>query len=157
MLPDDRVARFVNDNFVPVKVHVREQREDFRRLGDRYGAHWTPTLVEIDPEGVPQHRIEGFLPAEELIAQLELGLAHAAFKRGDFAEAARRFQDVSDRFAATDSAPEATYWAGVSRYKDTDDGEELIRTAEEFTRRYQDSTWAKKASVWAKARVQREP
>lgn len=47
-------------------------------------------------------------------------------------------------------APEALYWAGVSRYKATNDAAALAGTADAFARRYQDSVWAKKASVWKK-------
>jgi len=37
-----------------------------------------------------------------------------------------------------------------SRYKATNDAAALAGTAEAFSRRYQDSVWAKKASVWKK-------
>ena len=40
-------------------------------------------------------------------------------------------------------------WAGVARYKATGDAAALKDTAERFKKRYADSTWAKKASVWA--------
>jgi len=53
-----------------------------------------------------------------------------------------------DRFPQSDAAPEALYWARVSHYKGKGDASALGATAREFTRRYQDSSWAKKASVW---------
>lgn len=149
MYPDERVARFVTTNFLPARVHLKEQAEDYRRLGERYGAQWTPTLLVIDPGGTERHRIEGFLPAEDLLAQLTLGLGHSAFAHQQWDEAERRFREVLSRFPNTEAAPEALYWAGVARYKATHDGTALSDTAREFTRRYQDSTWAKKASVWA--------
>jgi len=52
------------------------------------------------------------------------------------------------QFPHTDAAPEALYWAGVARYKATGNAASLNDTARAFTQRYQDSTWAKKASVW---------
>ena len=52
------------------------------------------------------------------------------------------------QFPGTDAAPEALYWAGVARYKATGDAASLKDTARAFTQQYQDSTWAKKASVW---------
>jgi outer membrane protein assembly factor BamD (BamD/ComL family) len=122
---------------------------DFRRFGQRFNAQWTPTLLVIDPEGIKRHRIEGFLPAEDLLAQLTLGLGHSAFARQQWDEAERRFRDVVDWFPGTEAAPEALYWAGVSRYKAKGDPAALGETAREFKRRYQDSSWAKKASVWA--------
>jgi hypothetical protein len=148
--PDERVARFIQDNFVPARVHVKDQADDFRRLGQRYNAQWTPTLLVIDPEGNERHRVEGFLPAEDLLAQLMLGLAHSAFARQRWDEAEQRFREIVSRFPGTEAAPEALYWAGVSRYKGKGDAGALGQTAGEFSRRYQESSWAKKASVWSK-------
>jgi hypothetical protein len=148
--PDERVARFITENFIPARVHVREQAADFQRFGQRYNAQWTPTLLVIDPDGQERHRVEGFLPADDLLAQLTLGLGHSAFARQDWKEAERRFREVVDRYPDSEAAPEAQYWAGVSRYKATNDPSALGETARAFTQRYQDSSWAKKASVWAR-------
>jgi hypothetical protein len=143
------VASFVTENFVPVRVHVKEQGDDFKRLGAHYNAQWTPSILILDPGGQERHRIEGFLPAEDFLAQLTLGAGHAAFARGDFAEAEKPFRKVLDQFPQSEMAPEALYWAGVARYKATGDAAALKETARAFGNRYTDTTWAKKASVWA--------
>ena len=57
MYPDERVALFVNEHFVPARVHVKEQADDFARLGDRFNAHWTPTTLLLEPDGTERHRI----------------------------------------------------------------------------------------------------
>jgi TolA-binding protein len=142
------VARFIEENFIPARLHVREQAADFKKYGEQYSAHWTPTLLELDPEGVEQHRVEGFLEADDLLAQLTLGLGKAAFKSRKWQEAERRFREVVDRYPESDAAPEALYWAGVSRYRQTNDVAALAGTSEAFGKRYQDSIWAKKASIW---------
>ena len=149
MYPDERVAGFIQKNFLPARLHVKDQAEDFKRFGQRYNAQWTPTLLVIDPEGNERHRIEGFLPVDDLLAQLTLGLGHSAFARQKWDEAERWFREVVDRFPRTEAAPEALYWAGVSRYKLKGDPAALGQTARDFKQRYQDSSWAKKASVWA--------
>lgn len=148
MYSDPSVAEFVTRQFVPVRVHVKEQAEAFKRLGERFNAQWTPTVLIVDPDGQERHRIEGFLPADDFVAQLTLGLAHAEFARGRFAEAEPIFQRVADTHPKTESAPEALYWAGVSRYKATNDAGALVDTARAFSQRYTDTSWAKKASVW---------
>jgi hypothetical protein len=142
--PDERVASFVMENFIPVRIHVKEQPENFAR----FGAQWTPTILILDPDGNERHKIEGFLPANEFLAQLELGLAHAAFAQNDFAEAEKLFGVV----AASDdgeAAPEAVYWSGVSRYKRTNDPGALKETNRTLSSRFPKSSWAKKASVWS--------
>jgi len=146
--PNPAVADFITRHFVPVRVHVKENADAFRTLGDRFNAHWTPTTLLIDGSGAERHRIEGFLPADEFLAQLALGLAKAAFARQDYAAAERLYRDVVEKFPNTDAAPEAQYWAGVSKYRATNDAGALKATGQAFRERYQDSTWAKKASVW---------
>ena len=110
---------------------------------------WTPTVAIRDAGGTERHRFEGYLPAPDFLAQLRLGLAHAARTRGDFAEAERRYRELADDSAAGEVAPEALYWAGVSKYKVSGDAGALAETAGHFKSRYTDSPWAKKASVWA--------
>lgn len=127
---------------------MREQKDEFQRLGGRYGVQWTPTILVIDPDGVERHRIEGFLPVDDFLAQIALGLAQSAFARNEWAEAERRFREIVTRFPKDAAAPEALYWAGVSRYKATSDPTALRETGRAFQEQYQDSTWAKKASVW---------
>lgn len=148
MYPNERVARFITENFIPARVHVKEQAADFRRFGERYGAQWTPTILELDADGVERHRIEGFLPADDFLAQLTLGLGHAAFKRQEWMEAEGYFRDVAAQFPDSEAAPEGLYWSGVSRYKDSKDAADLKNTAKAFSTRYPTSSWAKKASIW---------
>ena len=150
MYPDSGVARFISERFIPVRVHVRNQADEFKRLGARFNAQWTPTILVVDPTGEERHRVEGFLPADDLLAQLTLGLAHSAFARGQFNDAEPLYREVVEKYSATEPAPEGLYWAGVSRYKATGDPSPLGETAAEFTKRYQSTSWAKKASVWAK-------
>jgi hypothetical protein len=145
---DPRVVEFVEQHFVPVRVHVKEQAEDFKRLGAKYDAQWTPAILLIDSDGTERHRIEGFLPADDLLSQLTLGLAKAAFARKDYPAAELLFQKVVDTYPQTEAAPEALYWAGVSRYRATNNSAALADTGRAFRERYQNTSWAKKASVW---------
>jgi TolA-binding protein len=146
--PDPEVARFVTDRFVPVRVHVKDNAEEFKRLGAMFDAQWTPTILVVDGTSKERHRVEGFLPKADFASQLELGLAKAAFGRGAFGEAEQAFEDVLRKHPDTDAAPEAQYWAGVSRYKASSDPKALQDVTKRFKERYADSTWAKKASVW---------
>jgi outer membrane protein assembly factor BamD (BamD/ComL family) len=84
----------------------------------------------------------------DFLAQLRLGLAHAARLGGDWANAERRYRELAEDAAVGEVAPEALYWAGVSKYKGTGDPSALAETAGHFKTRFTDSPWAKKASVW---------
>ena len=148
MYTNDRVKELIASRFVPVRVHIRQNQADWQRLSAQYGVLWTPTILIVDPAGEERHRIEGFLPAHDFLSQLELGVAHAAFNRGDHAAAEQLFRDAARKYADTEAAPEALYWAGVARYRATNDPATLKETAAEVTGRYPESSWAKKASVW---------
>ena len=148
MWPDERVARFVNDNFLAARVHPRQTSEAFKQYSERYKAPWTPTILLLDSDGAEHHRIEGFLPTDDFLAQLMLGRARIAFDAQQWAEAERRFREIVDGLPNTDAAAEALYWAGVAPYKATGNPASLKATGQAFRQQYQDSTWAKKASVW---------
>lgn len=150
MYNNERVVRYIMEQFAPVRVHVREQADEFRRLGERFGAEWTPTTLMLDGSGEERHRVEGFLPADDFLAQLEFGLGRIAFSAKRFDDAEQRFRRIVAEYPASDAAPEALYWAGVARYKATNDAGALAETASAFRTSYQDSPWAKKASVWGK-------
>jgi Thioredoxin-like domain len=145
---DPRVVDFIQQHFTPVRAHVKQNPDDYKRLSARFNAQWTPTTLIVDGEGTERHRIEGFLPVDDFLSQLTLGLAKSAFARGNFAEAERLYRGIVEEYLDTDAAPEALYWAGVSKYKATGDGSALGDTGRAFSTRYTDTSWAKKASVW---------
>ena len=148
MYADPQVARYLSEHLETVRVHVRDQKDEYQRLSERYNAQWTPTVLILDVDGQERHRIEGFLPADDFLSQVALGLAKSAFQRQEYGEAERRYREIVDRFPSSDAAPEALYWAGVSNYKATGDPSALRATTTAFSERYQDTAWAKKASVW---------
>ena len=151
MYPDERVARLVASEFLPIRVHVRDADGLYARVSERLNVHWTPTVLITDEDAVERHRIEGFLPPDDFLAHLKLGLARSALQRGAFEDAERRFREVVAEHPQAEPAPEALYWAGVARYKGTNDANALAETALAFSTRYTDSSWAKKASVWRSA------
>lgn len=145
MYPDAAVEKLINGQFVPVRYHVKENPEGF----ERFGAEWTPTIIVADAKGHEHHRIEGFLPSEDFLAQLNLAIAHTLRGGGEFAEAERRYRELAADDSHPDVAAESLYWAGVARYKATEDASALAETARAFQQRFTDTAWAKKASVWA--------
>jgi hypothetical protein len=124
---------------------VKDQGEAFQR----FGAQWTPTVLILDPGGQERHRIEGFLPADDFLGQLMLGKAQVAFSSGRFDESEQAYRKIVDELPDTESAAEALYWAGVSKYKGSNDAGALKATADAFKNRYSGTSWAKKASIWA--------
>ena len=101
-----------------------------------------------EPDGTERHRSVGFVGADDLLAQLQLGLAKGAFSRGEFKDAESAFRAVVERYPQSDAAPEALYWQHVSAYKATGDGNHLKQALTALRAKYPQSEWTKKASVW---------
>ena len=139
------MSEFITLNMIPVRLHVKKHPEAMAR----FNVQWTPTVLILDSDGNERHRIEGYLPADEFLVQLNIGMAHAAFRTNKFDKAEKLYRGIIDRYPNTEAAAESQYWAGVSKYKGTNDASALKQTAEAFKSRYQDSSWAKKASIWA--------
>ncbi|HEX8152804.1 MAG TPA: thioredoxin family protein [Thermoanaerobaculia bacterium] len=140
---DPSVAGFITENFIPARAHVKSEQDVFAR----FNAQWTPTILVLDERGTEQHRIEGFLPAPDFLAQVRLGLAHAARARSDWATAQQHYGELAKQ--NDDVAAEATYWNGVSKYRATNDPSALGATAEALRSRFPQSAWTKKSSIWA--------
>ena len=105
-------------------------------------------MLILDSNGNERHRIEGYLPRDEFRAQLELGLARAAFMNKKWADAEQRYSAVLDRFPNSQAAPEALYWKGVSHYKATNDHTVLGELPGQFQEKYPDSAWSLKTAAW---------
>ena len=80
---------------------------------------------------------------------MQWGLAKSAFAREKWKESEQLYRQIVADYLKTETASEALYWAGVSKYKGTGDASALTETAHEFQKKYPESVWAKKASVWA--------
>ena len=72
--PDSRVENFIAGTFTPVLIHMKDQPAMF----DRFDAQITPAVVIFDVNGEERHRVQGFLPPDDFLSQMELGASKAA-------------------------------------------------------------------------------
>lgn len=145
--PDPRVAEFIAQHCVAVRIPVKENRE----LVDEYLVSWTPNVVLADDSGRVHYRAEGYLPPEEFVARLALGVGKFQLNRKEFARAADRFEGVIGRHPGTAEAAEALYWLGVARYKPSHDAAQLHPIWERLAREYADSEWAVRTKIPGKS------
>lgn len=140
--PQEKVARLVNDHFVPVRIPRNESLEQ------TYRVPWTPTVVILDAYGRERFREIGYLPPEDFLAHMNLALGRAAFEERDFSSAARFYQTIADQFVKSELVPEALYFLGLARNK-MSGGSINDRRAiwKRILEEYPTSDWAKKASV----------
>ena len=86
---------------------------------------------------------------QEFISQLNLGLAKIDFARDRLSPAIDQFAQVVEECPSCIAAPEARYFLGVSRYKQTHDDQELKRTWEALSREFPQSEWTRKAEPYS--------
>ena len=141
--PQDKVALFINDHFVPVKIHT----DDHPELTDKYRVPWTPTYIILGADGTEHYRETGYLPPKDFLAHMNLALGRAAFEERDFAAAAGFFQAVADDYGESEAVPEALYFLGVCKNRmkgGTSDDRKAIW--KRLLGEHPKSDWAKKAS-----------
>ena len=106
-------------------------------------------MLILDENGKERHRIEGYLPRDEFVAQLLIGLARVAFMQKKWKDAEALYDQILTDYSNSTAAPEAVYWKGVSHYKGTNDHTVLGEVPKTLQEKYPDSVWAKKAIPWA--------
>ncbi len=142
--PNDKVVEFIMGNMVPVQVLFNSEP-----LATNFNVKWTPTLVTLDPEGKEHHRTVGFLPPEELIPSLMLGIAKCHFDTSKFAEAITMLDSLLKEYPKSDAAPEAVYIRGVSEYQSTHSPEPLKKAYERLKSEFPNSEWVKRAKPYS--------
>ena len=141
--PDAKVIAFIEQSLVPIQVAF-----DAKPLSDDFTIKWTPTMIILDSEGKEHHRVVGFLPPEEFIPSMMLGIAKSHFDRGNITEAISVLEKVLAGYPKSDSAPEAIYLKGVAGYKSTHDPKPLKEAYEKLQAAHPSSEWTKRASPY---------
>ena len=141
--PHPKVIAFFETHVAPARVLITS-----KPLPQQFKVQWTPTLVTLGAEGREHHRTVGFLPPEELIPSLMLGIAKSHLDREQFSLAVGSLEQLLAEYPKSDAAPEATYYLGVTRYKDTNNAGALKQAFEALQTHDPTSEWAKRASVY---------
>lgn len=144
---DEKVQKFIMENFIPLKSECFWDKPT--ELMQKFAIKWTPTLIVHDPEGKEHHRTVGYLPIDDLIAQLILAKGKIYFDADHFPEAIAQFQTVIDRYPNAGAAPEAVFLLGVAGFKRTHDAKFLRQIYDRLTDKYPQSEWARRAEAYS--------
>ncbi len=138
--PAANVAEFILKEMVPVRFQFNAQP-----FATDFNVQWTPTLITLDVDGKEHHRTVGFLSPDELIPSLLLGIAKCHFDKERFDKAISSLDKLLLEYPKSDSAPEAIYLRGVSKFKSTHDPKPLKGAYEQLQANYSSSEWTKRA------------
>jgi hypothetical protein len=141
--PDAKVIDFVNTNLVAIRV-----KSDSKPLADDFNIKWTPTFIVLDPSGKEHNRTVGFMPPEEFIPSLLLGIAKTWFDADQFPESIQFLDRLLSEYPKSGSAPEAVFLRGVTGFKTAHDGSMLKAASERLEKEYPGSEWAKRAAPY---------
>jgi TolA-binding protein len=131
-----------------VPVHFNAKDEANAELADRYLQVWTPSIHLLLADGRSAHEHIGYLPPDEFLAELELGVATAHLKRRDYATAADWFERIRDQRPTSHVAAEAAYWAAVARYNESGQKDGLLKGWRALRLRYPNSIWRWKQMIY---------
>lgn len=143
----EKVQRFLEERFIPVRSECFW--ENPTPLMQQFAVKWTPTFLVHDPEGNEHHRFVGYVPEDDLFAQLGLGMGKIFYDTDRMEEAIRQFRTVIERHPAAGAAPEAVFLRGVAEYKHTHDAKALRRAYDVLTAGYPQSEWARRAGPYS--------
>lgn len=117
-------------------------------LAEEYRVTWTPTLIVLDFYGREHHRTVGYLPPEELIPAMLLGMGKIDLDVDQFNDAILHFNTLLKEYPDSFAAPEAAYLQGVSRYKTTHNASALKEAFQHIRERYPGSEWARRSEPY---------
>ena len=140
--PNGKVAEFITNFMVPIQAPSDSPlAQDFR-------VKWTPTIIVLDFYGREHHRVLGFLPPEEFIPALMLGMGKIDFDVDQFNDAILHFNTLLAEYPDSFAAPEAMYLQGVSRYKTSHNPAPLKEAFQQIKARYPASEWARRSEPY---------
>jgi len=142
--PALEVSNFITDRMIPLRAEIgaRSLASDFRVV-------WTPTLIILDFYGKEHQRTVGFIPPDEMVASLLLGIGKVGFEHDQFNEAVIQLNTLLNGYPKSASAPEAVYLRGVARYKSSHAVAALRETYQQLLAEYPGSAWTRRAEPYS--------
>jgi hypothetical protein len=140
--PKQNVIDMLDRHVIPVRTPFDGE------LAREFEAKWTPFLLFLDTNKKAHHKIVGFLPPEELIPAILVGVGKTFFDAQELDRAIKLLDEVIKEHPSSHAAPEAVYFRGVSEYKKTHSAEPLKQVYERLQAEYPESEWAKRAAPY---------
>ena len=142
--PEDKVVEFITSRMIPIQLH-----SDAKPYADDFNVKWTPTVIVLDEDGKEHSRTVGFLPPEEFVPSLQLGIIKVYFDSNRFSEALTNAEKCIADYPKSRATPEAIYLQGVAGYKSTHDPKHLKAAYQKLQAEYPASEWTERAQPYS--------
>lgn len=145
---DARVAATLNERFIPVMYNGWQQDENFESLNGKTMYAFSPLLVTRAADGTELRRTTGYLPPEDMLLELELGLGFNALHLHDWEGAYQILDTAVQKHAGAKNLPEALWWRGVAAYRRSEKSLlELAAAWAPLVREHAGTVWADRADI----------
>jgi len=136
--PQPAVASFITEHFVPVRLLLNRSQDQAHFRTHR--VIWTPTIVIADRRGLQHYQSPGYLPPEQFLAMLRIGLGRALTAWMRYDDAATHLEAVAAE-PHSQLAPEALYWLGVAWYLKERKRAPMMRAWNRLREEHPESLW----------------
>jgi len=141
--PDEKVAAFIKASMVPVQLLY-----DAKPYADDFNIQWTPTVIVLDENGKEHYRTTGFLPPDEFIPALLLGMLKVKFDLKQYRETVAAADGLIREYPKSRAVPEAIYWHGVANFEETHDPSHLKAAYKRLKAEHPSSEWTMRAEPY---------
>jgi hypothetical protein len=148
------VADTIQSRFVGVQIDTMPKSS--KAVVECYRQAWTPDVRLLDCTGFDFYRWNGYLPPFEFLPRLLVAEAQANLRLQHNQLAAAQYDEVLRRFPTSLVGPEAEYYLGVARYKDSHEARDLMQGWHQLQRDHPWSSWRLKQSFTEQERLQQE-
>jgi len=140
----DAALQGLAPHFIWIKYNTTAPDFWFKRLNGRFAHFWHPDVLVLDHHLRELRRVIGYLPAAELVPQIELGRALGHLYRREHELAVQVLDHIVTSYPRSAVAPEALYWMGVGGYRIGGEAE-LVRIWGRIALEYPRSDWRLRA------------
>ncbi len=138
--PDPAVARYISEHFIPFRAVLNDRQ--YWPLFRANHVIWTPTVGFMDRNGSMHYQCVGFLPPDEFLSVLVIGLARVMMAWTRAGEAAVELKGAVARHNSF--TPEALFWLGVARFLARRETSGMWEAWERLVLQYPHSPWARR-------------
>lgn len=144
--PNEAVQQALGAHTIAAQFNIDDPKDETKQLMRRFRTVWTPTLLFLDHHEIELRRQLGFVPPEQLPADVGMAIGMAHIMHAGYDKAFEQFRSVRDAYADQDAGAEALYWAGVAALRRDGNADELLVQWNELKAEYPKSAWWTKAS-----------
>lgn len=145
---DPRICALLNETFVPLLYNARQPDDNFDLLNGKSIYAFSPVLIIKSSDGIELHRVTGYLPPDDMLIYLNLGLALDALYHRSWPHAYDLLDQAVAKYPSAKNVPEALWWRGVAAFRKS--GGDLSALADAWSvlrSEFPFSQWADRADI----------